>query len=68
MYEHRDSVKSPMRYTARAISSTLETDAGEEQLTTDAVQAILFDMDGVLCNSEEMTQRRVLILYKVSSC
>lgn len=41
----------------RAVSAPVDTDAREPQLATDPVRAVLFDMDGVLCNSEEMTQR-----------
>ena len=57
MYEHLDNMQALMSYRTRAISAPLDTGSQEVQLSSNTVQAILFDMDGVLCNSEEMTQR-----------
>lgn len=45
---------------SRAISAPVEADAGKTKLASNEVRAVLFDMDGVLCNSEEMTQRWLL--------
>jgi len=42
---------------SQAISAPVEADAGVTKFASNEVRAVLFDMDGVLCNSEEMTQR-----------
>ena len=49
----------------RAVSAPVDADARGPQLATDHVRAILFDMDGVLCNSEEMTQRWLSMLHEL---
>lgn len=41
----------------RAAVQTAGTSIKPTKLEPDAVQAVLFDMDGVLCNSEELSSR-----------